>query len=170
MGKYVLPEILRDEMRRALGRVMEIDDAVELAQSAEGFLCVGDVCASEMIAAGLQPHVSVYDRRTMRSAADKETVETIESAYNICYSVKNPPSTITDEAALAVKLAISAPKPSRILIDGEEDLLALVAIIECPEGWVVFYGMPGEGIAAAEVNAALRRKAKALLNKMARED
>lgn len=170
MGKYILPESMRDEMRSALGRVMEIDDAVELTRSADGFLCVGDVCASEMISAGLLPHVSVYDRKTMRNSAGKEMVETIESAYNICCSIKNPPSTITDEAVLAMKLAIGAPKPSRVLVDGEEDLLALIAVIECPDGWVVFYGMPREGIAAVEVNAATRSKAKALLNKMTRQE
>ncbi|MCX8205990.1 MAG: DUF359 domain-containing protein [Candidatus Micrarchaeota archaeon] len=170
MGRHILPEAMREEMRRPLGRVMEIDDAVELARQAEGAVCVGDVCASEIIAAGVLPHVSVYDRKTVRKSADEKWVSTIESAYNICYSVKNPHATITDEAALALRLAIGAHQPSRVLVDGEEDLLALIAMIECPDGWVVFYGMPGEGIVAAVVGAELHRKAKALLKRMVREE
>lgn len=52
-----------------------------------------------------------------------------------------------------------------ILIDGEEDLLVLPAIIYAPLGARVYYGQPGEGLVEVVVTHRKKRQALALLGK-----
>jgi uncharacterized protein (UPF0218 family) len=60
--------------------------------------------------------------------------------------VKNPQGTITDEAIAAIQEAVRDNQRVKMVVDGEEDLLTLIAIIYAPENSFVVYGQPYEGI------------------------
>ena len=54
-----------------------------------------------------------------------------------------------------------------VVVDGEEDLLTLVAVLYAPEGSFVVYGQPYQGIIVVKVTPEKKAEAKALLNTMA---
>lgn len=50
-----------------------------------------------------------------------------------------------------------------LLVDGEEDLLALPAIVHAPIGGVVYYGQPQQGLVEVMVTEEKKREVLALL-------
>ena len=52
-----------------------------------------------------------------------------------------------------------------IVVDGEEDLLALPVIVEAPEGSLVFYGQPSTGVVSITVSNSIKSKVKRMLKK-----
>lgn len=59
---------------------------------------------------------------------------------------------------------------SAVLVDGEEDLLTLVAVIAAPQGSLVVYGQPGEGIVLVRVTEGKKGEIEALIDGMRRAD
>ena len=80
--------------------------------------------------------------------------------------VKNPPGTITEEAIVAIKEALESPKHVHILVDGEEDLLVLIAVFYAPEKSLVVYGQPYEGIVVVKVTSEKKAEAAEILKAM----
>jgi hypothetical protein len=77
----------------------------------------------------------------------------------------NPPGFITDELVEAVGKVLAAGK-GKILVDGEEDLAALVVLMRAKDGAFVAYGQPNEGVVLIEVDAVVRKRAAAIFAKM----
>jgi len=80
--------------------------------------------------------------------------------------VKNPQGTITEEAIAAIREALESDEPVRIIVDGEEDLLALIAVLYAPEKSLVVYGQPYEGIVVVEVTSEKKNEAVEILKAM----
>jgi uncharacterized protein (UPF0218 family) len=55
------------------------------------------------------------------------------------------------------------PFPVRIVVSGEEDLLALPLFVMVPNGSVVLYGQPLEGMVIVRIDEKIRWKARDLL-------
>ena len=79
--------------------------------------------------------------------------------------VSNPAGTITNEALMAVKLGIENP-PSKIMVNGEEDLLALPCIVYAPDNTAIYYGQRNEGIVKITVNSETKQTVKEIINSM----
>ena len=80
--------------------------------------------------------------------------------------IKNPQGTITGEAITAVREALESDDHFHIIVDGEEDLLALIAVLYAPERSLVVYGQPYEGIVVVEVTSGKKDKAMEILKTM----
>jgi uncharacterized protein (UPF0218 family) len=80
--------------------------------------------------------------------------------------VKNPQGKITHEAITAIQNALEANTHTHILVDGEEDLLTLIAVLYAKENSLVIYGQPRKGIVVVKVTAAKRAEAKRILEAM----
>ncbi|RLG25492.1 DUF359 domain-containing protein, partial [Methanosarcinales archaeon] len=74
--------------------------------------------------------------------------------------------TITEELINALKNALLEKKPAVIVVDGEEDLAVLPAVLLSPATSIVMYGQPGIGGVLVRVDDALREKVKMLLERM----
>ena len=105
---------------------------------------------------GRTPDVQIIDqveRRTRRPPPEVPFVR--------LYRATNPAGTITLEAIAAVTGAVKGEKPARVLIEGEEDLLAITAIETAPIGASIYYGQPGVGVVVVGVDerskASVRR-------------
>jgi len=57
-----------------------------------------------------------------------------------------------------------------IEVDGEEDLLAIIAVQTSPLGSLVVYGQPGEGIVLVRVSGAKKAEAQAILDQMEKRE
>ena len=107
--------------------------------------------------------IAIIDKKTMRKESnvkidytDKETL----------VKVVNPPGTITFDAWNAVEEAMLKRKEVTILVDGEEDLLALPAIYLAPEGSIVIYGQPHEGVVVVKSDQKTKEKIRKILLEM----
>jgi hypothetical protein len=75
-------------------------------------------------------------------------------------NVKNPAGTLTPEMREAFA---NAKPPLKIVVEGEEDLAAIPAVLSAPQGSVVAYGQPGEGVVLIKVTESKRREFTDLL-------
>jgi hypothetical protein len=80
--------------------------------------------------------------------------------------VKNPPGTITQEAIVAIQDALKSSHRTKIVVDGEEDLLTLIAILHAPESSFVVYGQPYEGVVVVKVTPQKKSEIADILKAM----
>lgn len=124
-------------------------------------ISVGDVVSENMAKHNILTHLAIVDNRVMRKPR-KPIVLTAKQTIH----VKNPPGTITEEAWDAIKTALSQEESIKIVVDGEEDLLALVALLHAPLNALVVYGQPYEGIVAVKVTQRKRQKTRRFMEAM----
>ncbi len=108
---------------------------------------VGDASAETITSSGISPDIFIVD-----SLEKREKRNIPQLFYNTELNAVNPPSTITDQSLHAINSALTAKKPVRILIEGEEDLLSLLVIGSYPENTLLFYGQPNEGLVMVNVS------------------
>jgi hypothetical protein len=80
--------------------------------------------------------------------------------------VQNPQGTFTDEAIKATRNAMEDKQSVEIVVDGEEDLLALIAISYAPENSYIIYGQPHEGIVVVKATSGKKAEIAAILGAM----
>jgi hypothetical protein len=87
-------------------------------------------------------------------------------AHVTAFNVSNARGTISGESVDAYKKALSSTKPVRVIVDGEEDLLTLVAIIMSPANSCIFYGQPQEGLVLVKVDDNIRAYCQKIFESM----
>jgi uncharacterized protein (UPF0218 family) len=163
---YELPPKLRSRLARPLGRLFSAKQAKgrafgKLVSDAPMVITVGDRVTETVFKLGRIPDIQVVDgreRRRKREPPDVPHVRLIE--------VINPPGALTKEAIQGVRSAILGKKPARVLVEGEEDLVAIPAIALAPATAVVFYGQPGEGIVAVKADSRVKARNNVILAQM----
>jgi len=95
------------------------------------------------------------------------------AAFNLkvkkTYHVKNPAGVITLEAWETIKRAMK-DEEALIVVEGEEDLLALPCIVESPNNSLVLYGQPSKGLVVVDTNTNVKSEASLILSRMTREE
>jgi uncharacterized protein (UPF0218 family) len=124
-------------------------------------ISVGDTVSKNLAENHLLPQLSIVDNRVMRRSARPITL-TSEKTIN----VKNPPGAITKEAHKAIREAMKCDCRAKIVVEGEEDLLTLVAVLYAPENSFVVYGQPYEGIVAIKVTPEKKAEIAEILKAM----
>ncbi len=125
---------------------------------------VGDIVSIETLKAGIPVNLRIVDYRSMR-----EPVPRVSFPTRNTYRAKNPAGGITMEAWNAIKQAMKN-REAVILVEGEEDLLALPAIIESPNYAFVIYGQPSQGLVVVTATPATRAQIRTWLDAMTEED
>ena len=138
------------------------EEFLALVASASMVVTVGDrVTETLQETMGKSPDVFVVDGMERRAVREVPQI-----AHGSVLKAKNPAGKITKAALAAVKKAFAGQKPVMVLIDGEEDLLTIPAVIEAPVGAVVFYGQPLEGVVAVKVDEKSKASAREILAQM----
>jgi uncharacterized protein (UPF0218 family) len=122
---------------------------------------VGDTVSRNLREHQINPQLSITDNRCMR----KRIKPRIFTAENFVH-VKNPQGTITEEATTAIREALKSDKHVHVIVDGEEDLLTLIAVLYAPERSLVVYGQPNEGIVIVKVTPEKKADAAEILKSM----
>jgi uncharacterized protein (UPF0218 family) len=78
----------------------------------------------------------------------------------------NEAGTISKKAVELLQDALEMSSPVRIIVDGEEDLLALPLFLIVPDKSVVMYGQPYEGLVVVKIDLKIRKKAKDLMDRI----
>ncbi|MHA1784404.1 MAG: GTP-dependent dephospho-CoA kinase family protein [Candidatus Helarchaeota archaeon] len=100
-------------------------------------ICVGDVVSRNLLNAGIKVNIFIIDGKTLRT--EKEEVG-FSGEQKIVIS--NPQGFIMSKVWEILEEAMKSDKQVEILVNGEEDLLGLPAVILAPLNSLVFYGQP----------------------------
>jgi uncharacterized protein (UPF0218 family) len=160
---------LRKELKKPQGTLIEgsfkeaMEKLRELIEKEQppSIISVGDAVSRNMIKHGLSPNVLVVDNRIMRDPVQPIEVDTDHTLH-----AKNPPGTITDEAQTAIREALDKKGQTKVVVDGEEDLLAVVTVLFAPENAFVVYGQPHVGVVIIKVTEERRKNMRRIVDSM----
>ncbi len=186
----IMPESLREKLRKPLGKVFKNTDEIvgAIFKSPEKpimTVAVGDIIAMELEKEGVKPDVKIIDFRSRRKPLVTTGVESggIPTARSrgVFFEastggrkldtgpVVNMPGTINSQSARAIDSAVKkylrTKKPQTVVIKGEEDLLAIPAILLVPLNSLVLYGHWVLGIVVVEATEKTKENIATLIKK-----
>jgi GTP-dependent dephospho-CoA kinase len=134
---------------------------------AKMIVSVGDATTDRVTLYGIVPNLCVVDgkeRRLQRRTAGGDSLQ--DQVLQLRCS--NPARTISKGAVQVLRDAVkaSSTNPVRVIVEGEEDLLALPIFLLVPFGSIVMYGQPLKGIVLVKIDPETRKRAKDLMESL----
>jgi uncharacterized protein (UPF0218 family) len=160
-----LPEDMRDELKVPLGPVVQEGELVAGIDAAGPICTVGDMTTGTAHRLGLPIHLAVVDYQTKRRP-DPRWVEALSPVGERKVEVTNAPATITASMYNGIIEAWSSRTSVKMVVDGEEDMAALPAILHSPEGATVIYGIPDTGVCLVQVDGRARDVVSDILRRL----
>lgn len=163
----VLTEDLRLKLKNPMGLLIEgdvksvIDRLLPLIQD-KRIISVGDVVSQNLIEHEIFPELVIVDGRNLRA----EIGDSIDCDNTI--TVENPQSAITGELWVAIERFFKdkTKRFKKILVEGEEDLAVMPAVLHGDGDTVVLYGQPERGVVIIEVTEDKKKEISEYLNEM----
>ena len=124
---------------------------------------VGDVVSRETMATGIAVNLRIVDQMTLR-----RSISPVEIKAEQTYRVRNPAGVITRQAWDAIREALQH-REAVIFVDGEEDLLAIPAILESPDNAFIVYGQPSRGLVVVTASPVTKHEVREMMNRMTEE-
>ena len=164
----VLPEDLRDFLKKPMGQLVDEKELINLLRNVKYTVSIGDMVTYTILKHGIEPIFCIVDFKTRRGKCSDEIIEQIRSYGKKSIVVKNPPATITDDLWNVIEMAYEnlEDDPLRIEIEGEEDLASLAAIYMAPSDVTIIYGLPDKGVLVVKPTNENKRLIKDILDKM----
>lgn len=136
-----------------------------MLEGSKKIITVGDATTERLLSFGITPDIAVIDGVERRSLRD----------YSINYPAKemlctNPAGMISMGAVQVLQSALETPSPVMVIVEGEEDMLALPLFTMAPKGSAVLYGQPLEGIVLVNITEEKQNQAKDLMNRICGDD
>lgn len=153
--------LIEGSSKRTMERLKRIVDETKPAK----IVAVGDRVSRNLIKSGLLPDTVIVDNKIMR-----KSVAPLKFDAEKTFNVINPSGTITDEAYQIVGKAVNFAGRTKVLVDGEEDLLTLAAVLSAPDGSIVVYGQPRTGIVIVSVSEDSKRRFLGIVDRMEYKD
>ncbi len=164
---YILTPEIRRKLKKPIGKLIcgsftetmrKLEEMVK-EENPPCIISVGDTVSRNLMQQKISPNLAIVDNKAMRKSIRPIRLATEETIH-----VKNTQGTITQEAITAIQDSLKIHGHSKIVVDGEEDLLTLIAVLYAPEDSLVIYGQPYEGIVVvkttsekkAEINEVLK--------------
>jgi len=170
---FLSPENLR-ALKEPFGLLLEDKDVTRqkldsFLKNAKLIVSVGDATTDRLNRYSIVPHVCVVDGRERR--AQRKSIggdSALQNQQVLELKCSNPAGTISRRAVEVLVDAVrySNINPVRVIVHGEEDLLALPILLLVPAGSVVLYGQPLKAIVIVEVDSTTRRTAKDLMDSL----
>jgi len=166
---YSLTTELRIKLREPLGTLVRGSSVETMARfkkmieeaKPSRIVSVGDTVSRNLEASLVFPQLSIVDNLAMR-----KSISPVPLTADRTVNVKNPQGTVTQEAIAAIQNALESNNRVKIVVDGEEDLLTLVAILYAPEESFVVYGQPYEGMVVVSVTQKKKAEVARILKEM----
>lgn len=166
----VLPEKLREEVRKPFGKIYKGAAVLSACKEAERpIVTVGDQCAHDLITAGIVPDMLILDFKIKRVEIPKEMKKEIAMHAKNAFVVFSPPGRISSQLAEAVGMLLDEGSGAIIVI-GEDDLSSLLVMAHAKLGTLV-YGQPDEGAVVVPLGTPeIQKKAIDFLEQMEESD
>jgi uncharacterized protein (UPF0218 family) len=167
----LLTDELRNELKKPQGMLIEgsieeiMEKLKELIEKEKPsiIISVGDIVSIHMIEYGIALNILIIDNKTMRKPIQPIIVNADQTLYT-----KNPAGTITNEAWNTIKRAIKLEGRTKVIVDGEEDLLTVATVLSAPENSLVVYGQPHKGVVAVKVMEETKERMHRIMDTMAK--
>ena len=171
MRHWKLPAHLIPDLRQPLGELYLGDPSsvwktilkiYNNFEDVKKIITVGDIVSYNFILHTKKlPDLIIIDGRSLRKEVDniyKVFFEDLRSKVEqVMNSVNNPAGTITEEVIQEIKNGLNNGK-SMVIIDGEEDLCAIPAVLYAPLQSLLFYGQPEKGVVALFITEEIKEK------------
>ena len=160
---------MREELKKPQGMVIggSFEETMErlkeliVKEKPSSVISVGDIVSQNMIKFGISLDVLIVDNKTMRKSIPPIVVDVDQTLY-----AKNPSGTITDDAWAAIRSATENKGRTKVMIDGEEDLLTIVTVLSAPKDAFVVYGQPLVGIVVVKVTEEKKENMQRIVDLM----
>jgi phosphopantetheine adenylyltransferase/uncharacterized protein (UPF0218 family) len=160
----ILPEALREELRKPIGKITTDATAFRKNKN-EMLITVGDIVTLTALNNGITPSVIIIDFKTQRQQLDekelKEKLNTQERKHT------NAPGSINSQTVEILQHKINqytnTQQPQTLIIDGEEDLLTLPAVLLAPLETKIIYGQVGQGAVIVTISEETKKQIANLL-------
>ncbi len=142
---YTPSQADREQLRQPRGDVVQGRELFEELQnrSSTRVIAVGDRVSLDLVDWGVPPDIAVVDGKIQREAIDEDRIDGIPADVQV--AAENPAGQVTREAWTAVREAVARTCRTRLVIDGEEDLLALPAVLYAEPDALIVYGQRETG-------------------------
>lgn len=151
----------REKFKKPFGKIYPtLNDVNKSLLENHFIISIGDETTNNLLNADIIPKIGIIDNIIERKTS-KHSID-----YNaITLNAVNPPGTITDELWTTIQKSFDIAQGSNVLIvvDGEEDLAVIPCVLMAPEGSLILYGQPGEGVVLVEADK-VKETAKEMLN------
>ncbi len=124
-------------------------------------ISIGDIVSRNILEKGFPLNIFIVDNKSMR-----ELIEPINASVNKVLRLINPAGTISGDSWRVIDEAINSEGLVKVLVEGEEDLLTIVAALLAPVNSLVVYGQPNEGIVVINVTEEIKKEMREIINEM----
>ena len=176
MRHLLLPDELRSLLKEPLGRLykgkgLECVKAMEKELlSARKVVAIGDMTAFYLLKASIVPDLLVVDNKTKRKPVSHHVIEMLDHESYKTVRVNNPAATLSKELINLISESMHSVEHVKIVVEGEEDLATLPAILYAPQGSVVVYGQPNEGSVLVDVTPEMKLHIEEFMKRMIVEE
>jgi uncharacterized protein (UPF0218 family) len=122
---------------------------------------VGDTVSKNLYQHRFCLKLMIIDNKCMRRNVQPTRLQAEKVIH-----VQNPQGTLTEEAIKATQEAMNDEQSSEIIVEGEEDLLTLIAISYAPDNSYIVYGQPLEGMVVVKATPDKKVEIAAILRAM----
>lgn len=158
----ILPESLRGGLHKPFGKLIN-DPPNDIEPNKT--VTIGDITTQKFNNNKIEQFISVIDFTVKRQRIFNKLLELGFPNNLEVIKVNNLPGQISWNLFQALIDSFKDKKRKIILVNGEEDLAVLPAILSAPLGYKIYYGQPGEGLVEIEVTEEIKEKAFNLANK-----
>lgn len=156
-----LPDNVREKLKVPFGKIVKANTALSAKPS---IMTVGDVATLTFNSLDIPRKLSIVDFLTSRKRTYKNLYDLGFEFANPTAIVKNPSGQISNSLIVQVsRMLKSGTSDQVLLVEGEEDLATICAIMLAPIPSTVFYGQPKEGLVMVDVNLDAKNRLCELL-------
>jgi uncharacterized protein (UPF0218 family) len=176
LGLLLLPDELRSLLKEPLGKLYPGDglDCIKAMERelgrAKKLVAVGDMTAFYLLKAGIVPDLLIVDNKTKRMPVSDQVIEKLDHKSYKMVQVQNPAATLSKDLMDQIQTSLQGEEKIKIIVEGEEDLATLPAILYAPLGSTVVYGQPNEGSVLVDVTAEKKLHIEELMKRMIVEE
>lgn len=162
---WSLPDSMRAQLAAGLGKLVPLEDLPAELNGCKLLMAVGDMVSLTLLENGFKPDLVVYDLKTERRPFTSLTAR-LKEMEGVDRKVANPAGQISAELVREIARAIERNVPTKVLVEGEEDLAALVCAAMAPIGSCLIFGIPGRGMALLKIDEDAADQARSLIYSM----
>lgn len=144
-----LPDQIRNNFKKPFGTLLHHPPKRKTSKT----ITVGDITSQNFLKHGIIPNLAIIDLKTKRLQQFQNLSE-LGFHHQPTKKVINPAGAISWELIKSIQ----NPKQSLILVEGEEDLAVIPAVLLSPLGTLVYYGQPDEGLVEIKVTPEVKQQ------------
>lgn len=170
MSRLFLPDELRQFLKEPFGElivgsneniILRLKEIIA-SKKPRRVISIGDNVSRLISENHMNVDIKIIDNQEMR-----KLVKPFQFKSTHIFKVLNHPGGIEDAVWPVFNDALKKDN-SLIIVEGEEDLLTLVAVNQTPLGSLILYGQPKKGVVAVIVTNEIKTKVDSILKTMRR--